>query len=192
MSKHFLLSVLFSLWVGMDCAATFAYQADGETEEYAAYSLVLDSEMKGFNPRCTKLVILNDYPAWDGHTRGVHYGLLRYLKEGIQQDFEAKNKQPHKLKNLFDVSCPYLLVSVEECQELAKRKNNKEYKAKCADLSWSVTLSRVGFSHAMDQALVYVGIHSSRGVGYGRGDYYLLSKEDGEWKIQQKVGAFKT
>jgi hypothetical protein len=187
MYKRLLLLILILLLsdpVGARCAAALANQRDSDAEEYAVYSALID---KVYAREGAKLVILADYPSWDVHAREGHQylrTLMPSVPEEMRNDYEARNKRAYRLKERLNVKVPYLLVSVKGCRELSRSRERKEYRALCPDLSWSMTLSRVGFNGEKNQAVVYVGIRC-RGL-CGSGEYLLLEKEEGAWEIRER------
>ena len=181
-----LLSIILLLCAsgGAGGATVLTAQAAPDAEEYSVYSALLEKEFARGGP---PLVILADYPSWDAYARGgAQYlrTLMPSVPEEVRDDFEAKNRRPYRLRDQLRAGVPYVLVSLEECRELLRRQKRKEYKARCPSLSWSMTLSRVGFSAGRDRAVVYVGIRC-RGL-CGSGEYFLLTKESGAWEIRER------
>ena len=179
-----LLILLLSDPATIKCAAIPINQTDSDAEEYAVYSALI---AKVYAREGSKLVILADYPSWDVHAREGHQylrTLMPSVPQEVRNNYEARNKQPYRLQAQFKIGVPYVLVSVKECRELRQKRKKSEYKTRCPDLTWSMTLSRAGFNVERDQAVVYVGI--SCGGLCGSGEYFSLRKVKGIWEIRER------
>ena len=81
----------------------------------------------------------------------------------------------------------YTLLSQEELAKISSQPNWNEILAeKYPGSSGYLLFSRVGFNRTLDQAVIYVG--QVAGPLMGSGSYYLLEKQNGEWKILKVIG----
>ena len=81
----------------------------------------------------------------------------------------------------------YILFSLEDMQGLFGENQNgwDIFYTRYPEAPGIITVSKVGFNLAADQALVYLGIQSHWLAGSGT--YFLLVKKDGVWEIDQSV-----
>lgn len=158
------------------------------TDEYEVYSSLLGKR--------TKKVLIEDqtmgYPSDQSKAQiAAHEEWLAEYMPGLQQntvtDYISKNKDSHHLENLFKLKVETLLVSPSEIKKVYE---------KHAGVPWQIsdeypgsegvfTFSSVGFNSERTQALVHMGI--SCGWLCGEGNFYLLAKENGVWKVQKKI-----
>jgi hypothetical protein len=100
-------------------------------------------------------------------------GVLKYLKKtkNIDNDlirsFERNNNNLMTLDSniIFDFNFIW----------------NKQYEAS-NEINYygKITVSRIGFNKEQTRAMMYIGIMSE---GVGKGDYYIVEKENNKWKI---------
>jgi hypothetical protein len=158
-------------------------------EEYRVYATVLGKE-KG-------MLVIGDTTNMDEDSKNIKRleargfePFLKQIKPETMTDFLAKNDESKPLVKKFSTDIDYTFISTEELKE------NFAYKFD-GDMNWETfrekypkagnlyTLSRVGFGHDGGQALVFV-TNWCRSL-CGEGNYYLLEKENCEWKIVNKV-----
>lgn len=194
MRKFFcsLLAIVF-------CSAAFssasrssvATQADSETEEYAVYSALLNEKMIGER---TKLVVIKEETIAvdlkdDPVGRDSKYVIERLspLSQATLDDYQTKNGESRSLTRNFDLKVNYVLLSKTENDVIFKEGPGgwKAFYEKYPDSSGYVGFSRVGFNRKMNQALVYV-VHGCGGL-CGTGNYVLLVKENGLWKVHKEL-----
>ena len=144
--------------------------------------------------RCIKLIVIRDQTsASDFAGEDVSNTLssvARQIPGGVAQetlaDFQANNKQSHRLSNSFNLKADYVLVSREELAPLFRNGSDwTAFYAKYPGSQGAMTLSRVGFNPEKNQALVYVG--NQRGGKSGAGHYFLLAKQGADWIVQHQV-----
>lgn len=118
----------------------------------------------------------------------------KYVKESLQNlsedtlsDFKTRNDSPYPLKASMILGPRYLLFSEKDKQELFQINQSgwDVFYNRYPEAPGIMALSRVGFNEQMNQALVYLGIQSDWLAGSG--NFYLLTKIDGEWVIDQQV-----
>jgi len=111
------------------------------------------------------------------------------LSDATLEDFRAKNQEPHPVGSGLKLDVNVVLISQAEMTEIFQDSDGWDtFYDRYPDSQGVMTLSRVGFNAAMDQALVYVGnqSHWLAGAGY----FLLLSKIDGRWTIQSEMMAW--
>jgi hypothetical protein len=200
--KHILVIVLPLLLAA--CAATS--QTNGlitkkdseiievsEPEEYMIYSALINQK---YIRNDVRLIVISDRTF--AHTVGTNSldktlefisKKLNISEQDLLKDFLMKNQQSYKLKAQFDIKVKYVLVNEEEKSQLSQSGNFwSAFDEKYPNAQGILSLSRVGFNHAMSRALVYIGNNGSASTGAGY--YVLLVKSDGKWVIQVETMAW--
>jgi hypothetical protein len=96
-----------------------------------------------------------------------------------------RNETPGQLSPDMQLGVDYVLLSEEELAEITSQQNWHEIMAdKYGSMGYTV-FSRVGFNTSLDQAVLYVG--DVQGPLMGAGYYYMLEKENGEWKLTGEI-----
>jgi hypothetical protein len=163
---------------------------DPDAEETAVYAAIVRKRF--FSTGIERLVI--DAETSTGHSSSSLGETLDYVKQSLPhllddtlEDFESRNQGARTLRADLQLGKPYVLVTQDEMSAIfADRTGGWDaFYAKYPNSQGSITLSRVGFNRAMDQALVYVGHQQdwTAGIGY----YYLLAKKDGAWIIEAEI-----
>lgn len=168
-----------------------------DREEYEVYSALI---VKGFDliASCFKsfseiqLIVIDDHTDTDDEYGDDLEETLQWVSDHIPavdsatlNDFKLKNDQSYPLGNYFDLPVKVLLFSDEEMKEIFDDSGWSEFYERYPSAQGIMSVSRVGFNVARDQALVYVG--SSCDWLYGAGYYVLLTKKNGIWTIQDEV-----
>jgi len=106
--------------------------------------------------------------------------------------FLARNAQSQPLRPEMSLGAPYVLMTDLELQQLfdpppeaGVEAGWPAFYARYPDAHGIITLSRVGFNAAGDQALVYVGNQSAE-LG-GEGIYFLLNRVGTDWLVDQQA-----
>ena len=112
---------------------------------------------------------------------------LTELEPETLADFKKQNDVSHTLKTSMILGSRYILFSLEDMQGLFGENQNgwDIFYTRYPEAPGIITVSKVGFNLAADQALVYLGIQSHWLAGSGT--YFLLVKKDGVWEIDQSV-----
>jgi len=161
-------------------------QADPDTEEYAVYNALLESEFKGDS--IDQILIID-------HTRVNKSELLEKDLSEFQENiplapelvasFKERNQQPYPLKPGLNFGLEYQLLTQEEVDELHPLDEASGWKLlyeKYPNSYGFVYLSRVGFNADFSQALVYISAyHYEQPI---EGGYYLMTKQDGRWVVE--------
>lgn len=95
------------------------------------------------------------------------------------EDFVRVNKTKWRLREKFDISLPYQLISAEEIIPFNNKEDWGDFYKKHPDSGGFMDLSAVGFNADWTVAIVSIG----RWCGglCGEGVYYILQKKDGKW-----------
>ncbi|HEY0763366.1 MAG TPA: hypothetical protein VGD61_13435 [Pyrinomonadaceae bacterium] len=171
-------------------------RVDASAEEYAVYSAVIAEMFAGdrvtFDTQAKiKLLVIKDLTDTDVLTdyreqNEVYFGrMFPTLAAGVVKDYKARNKQPVRLKDSFDLNIKHLVVKKEKIEKIfAGRGWWQEFYKIYPDSGGLIVLSRVGFSRAMNQALVYIQ-HGCGGL-CGTGHYVLLEKSGDRWQVVKR------
>jgi len=154
-------------------------------EEYKVYMAALGENREPF--------VIRDKSDMDKESKNIdRYSVREFLKELIPEtieDFQAKNKETAQLKKKFPTNINYTLIKIDELKEFFAYEFDGEmdweaFYKKYPKSGGLYTFSRVGFSQNGQQALLFV-TNWCRSL-CGEGNYYLLKKENGEWKVINK------
>ena len=108
------------------------------------------------------------------------------LAPELVDSFMERNQQPHQIEPRLDLGLEYQLLTQEQIDELRpldEASGWKLFDEKYPNTVGFIYLSRVGFSADLSQALVY--FEWSRYEQSILGGYFLMSKQDGLWVIEQ-------
>jgi phage pi2 protein 07 len=196
MSKY--LWVLVVIFLFASCAdspmISISSQHGSETEEYAVYDTLIKQR---YVRDQVEQIVIKDQTSLDNFNDDELERILQQvtlkliaLQKTTFNDFQAKNKEPHRLDESFNLSVNYVLISKAEEDELLYQRADGwvAFYKKYPKSQGVMTLSRVGFNPEMNQALVYVGNQS--GPKTGAGYYMLLARENGNWVIKDRYGAW--
>lgn len=184
MKKYLLLTVATILCF---TPAVMPQRAGGASaEEYAVYSVVI-AEI--FSDRQEKSVVITDRTSSDSTTDGFSDRDQEYFKrmfptltEGVDKDYKARNKIPARLKDAFELKMRHVVLTKPEIDRIFKGNGSWDDFYKMYPTSVGIiSLSRVGFSASMNQALVYID-HGCGGL-CGTGHYVLLEKSADGWRV---------
>ena len=159
----------------------------GLADEYSVYSALIKSVYQGDH---IQTIVIQNNTDVDKQIAGVDE--LQYVQrelkgvtQAIVDDFTARNRQVLTLEQRFDSSAKIVLIKQADIQAIFKKGGWNEFYRQYPNSQGTLVLSRVGFNPAVDQALIYAGNESNYLAGAGF--YYLLAKENGEWKIIQQL-----
>lgn len=166
-------------------------------EEYAIYSVLLNRISRSPEDGGEiQLLVINDQTSVDEVTDHSPEEVFKMYKEALTptlsaalRDYKSKNEQPRHLTKSFDLKFDYALVSKEEFGGFFKGKNLREdwdsFYRKYPNSPGYISLSRVGFSPDMTQAVVYM--EYTCGGLCADGSYAILYQENGEWKEVKRI-----
>lgn len=168
-------------------------QADLKAEEYAIYSLIINSMYSGNGEK--SVVVFNQtttyalpYSSLDEALINVRERTVGDITTEVFEDFLNKNKLPAVLTDEFSVGVQCVLLGKEDLNSIFQVGNgwidfNSRYPGQAL-----LEFSRVGFNPEMIDALVYTS--SRGGPKTGQGNYVTLTKTNGGWTIRQKIEAW--
>ncbi len=160
-----------------------------EPEEYAVYSSLLNQMFT--NEKTNQLVIENLTSADDFQPIQKRKKGLSSLSKEIIEDSITKNTKSYELSDKFNSEANVKLLGGSEREELFKKLNENYYEwGKVFRQKYPaggvtiISLSRVGFNAEKSQALVFTDYQC--GWTCGEGNYVLLTKKEGQWKVKKK------
>jgi hypothetical protein len=177
---------------------------DDQDDDYAVYSQVIGHEY--VREGVKRIVIREDTVMRDQprpRTGNAQYGKEFYdaVANETHLDYDQKNKSPKVLDQKRFFSKVYVaIISEAEYDRIfsvgsAKKAGNgklvkgtvewEEFNQLYPKSQGIMSLSQIGFNPSKTQALVYVG--NVCGGRCGIGDFFLLRKESGKWRVQTQL-----
>jgi hypothetical protein len=166
-----------------------------EAEQYAVYSTLLDRY--SFDKNRTLLVIINQTHSEELQndlppeliselTSNLVKSLRSLALQKTIDNYFDRNKQSEILRERFVTVRKYKLISPEEVKRYFREGGGgwDAFYRKYPKSTGLISLSRVGFNTAGNQAVVYV--ERDCGLLCGTGTYYSLAKKDGKWAVVQE------
>jgi hypothetical protein len=169
-------------------------------EDYAIYSLVLQTH---FAKDGVERIVLGDHTLMDfppimmGMTQFGGSEDAKTIRESAAketlEDYERRNKSSIALGNKFSLKAPLVLMSAAERDRVfmvtgegkkraARPKAMEAFQKLYPKAPGFMHISRIGFNAGRTQAFLYAGYVC--GGLCGSGYIFLLTKENGKWKIQ--------
>lgn len=181
-------------------AMQYSAQEKLQSDEYAVYAALIKRiyvEDVPKEKRVDLLVIEEATSLQDRVAKDLDVALrgwsnqLRPLDEEMIGDLKAKNKQPLRLKPLFDIPLRYAIVSKEELTNSFGDSSNpadawERFYQRYPNSAGLISLSRVGFNHGISKALVY--LERACGPSCAEGRVVFLTKEKEHWAVQSVLG----
>jgi hypothetical protein len=131
-----------------------------------------------------KIVILNEnieitYTTQDNNRNNVY----RYLKrtKSIDNDLLISFKRNNHKQMILDKNIVFDFNFIWS--------GTSEYNNDPVNYYGIITFSKIGFNEEQTKAIIYIGIMME---GDGRGNYYILEKEDNHWEIKNIIGGWIT
>ena len=162
------------------------------TDDYAIYSVAL-TDLYG-KPKIERIVLIDQTstgfpPGMAATTQfgGKAQPLLKDFPKVAKDDFEARNKthakiEADKVKTSFEI----VLLDADAARKLVEGGDTwKGFREKYPNSPGITLISRPGIDADKSHALLYVG--NSCDMLCGGGTLIFLSKENGEWKVANKV-----
>jgi len=160
--------------------------ANIDKEEQAVYSYFVAENSKALILQDTSTNIAGDDPQQT--IDFIKSGLKGVSNETLDSYLE-RNKQPGQLSSTMNLGVDYVLLSRDELANITSQPNWGEVlNEKYPGTHGYIIFSRVGFNHAFDQAVIYVG--NVGGPMMGAGYYYLMGKQNGRWLMKEQVMAW--
>lgn len=193
MSKNIIFKLsLFLIVIFSQFNISFSQTSADLIEEYKIYDVLLEEMFIG---EFTEQLVIEKFTEPNNLYIDYPKSHNRYLSrfKDTAKDFIEKNKKPFELENKFNVKVKINLLYGDERKKLFVELNATYYSdewGKILSEKYSksgnqiLTLSRVGFNNKKTKALLHLGYQCGRTCG--EGNYILLVKKDGKWKIKKK------
>jgi len=157
-----------------------------EAEEYAVYSDMIRENPIGYD--LGSIIVIREQTV-----RGDTEMLQRTLEEDrrlpakLVDSYRSRNAKSYTLGRNLDLEQDYALMPEEDFQKIFSQQGleGEKFPAKYPESGGAVFFSRVGFGAKGDEALVEMGFRCD-GL-CGAGGLYLLTKEDGSWKVKDTL-----
>ncbi len=191
MLKNTILKLsLFLIIILFQSNALYSQTSANFAEEYEVYNGLLEEMFIG---EFTEQLVIEKYTKPNDLYIDYPKSHNKYISRfnDTAKDFMEKNKKSIELENKFNVKVKMNLLYGEERKKLFDELNANYFeweKVFAENYSKSgnqiLTLSRVGFNVKKTKALLHLGYQC--GWTCGEGNYILLIKKDGKWKIKKK------
>jgi hypothetical protein len=165
-----------------------------EEEEYAVYAALINDNSR--EEKANHLLVIREQPVlWDGSIPDEKETFFADLKKSAPalmaetvDDLRARSTEQFVFTRRFNIKHRYVLISEQEINATFDKMGRgwEKFYRKYPGSEGFVTFSRVGFNRDRTQALVYQAY--SCGGTCGGGTYYLLTKENGIWKVKGTIG----
>jgi hypothetical protein len=161
-------------------------QEDIEKEEQAVYAFFAGDKETPLILQNTSTGISDD----DARTTIENLkGSLPGVSKATIDNYIERKTQPAQLSPDMNLGMAYTLLSQQELAKITSQPNWNEILAeKYPGSNGYLIFSHAGFNRTLDQAVIYVG--QVAGPMMGSGSYYLLEKQNGEWKIKKEIGVW--
>lgn len=161
-------------------------QAEVEKEEQAVYAFFARGKETALILQNTSTGISDD----DARTTIENLkGSLPGISKATIDNYIERNTQPAQLSPDMNLGVEYTLLSQQELANITRQPNWHEILAeKYPGSNGYFIFSHVGFNRTLDQAVIYVG--QVAGPLMGSGSYYLLEKQNEEWKVKKEIGVW--
>jgi hypothetical protein len=191
MQKAFVLLALLLCSCGPGVPkATVTPSPKIEAEEYAVYSALIRQNPIGYDLGSSFVVresTTADLDMFERTLENVHG-----LPSSLVDSYRSRNAASYTLDSNLDIEQDYALMPQEVFDEILGKRASRwtDFEAKYPGASGFILFSRVGFNADGDQALADMGYRC--GDLCGAGGTYLLTKEDGNWKVQETLMAWQS
>jgi hypothetical protein len=163
-------------------------------EEYVVISAYLDTiKISPEDGKAVKRLVINQSTADAGQSclpSEIAQFYPRIASERLQPafaDLQDKSKTLHQLSNKFSSKYPYSMPSRKDLDRLFAKDDElfdgwKNFYKQYPDSSGYLSFSRVGFNADKTMAIFFRTM--SCGILCASGDYYVLERVDGVWKVK--------
>lgn len=179
----FALYAIICLW-RLDVVQPVAAQIEVSEDEYVVYSDVL---RQIYSSEKISLIVILDKTQPSKYispnildNRLLAQRLAPLTKETLD-DFLGRNREKSVLSRKFRIDKLYDLVTREEVDQTIRSGGPDAFRARFTGSFGYIEFSRVGFNREMNQAVVFTSTWCGRLCGSG--DLWVLTKENGVWKI---------
>ena len=190
MKQRVLLLALLVFFVLVNCRLVTGLGSGsqaGLADEYAVYSALIKSVSQDDSAQTIVIHATTEVDKQMAGAKELQYVQteLKGVTQALVDDFTARSRQVLTLEQRFDLRSKVVLLTQAEIQAIFKKGGWDEFYRQYPNSHGTLVLSRVGFNASVDQALVYASSQSHPLAGAGF--YYLMAKENGEWKIKQQL-----
>ncbi len=181
---------LIVLILGFGCSSEKTPVFSGAVE-YRVYNALIENLLVASPdiPKASLLAILNQTEPGYLPNENQLSNLIKMnlqLSGDIITDYETKNGKSTPLTDLFQLSKPHLLLDDEKTKAVFMKDPSHFWDSFFKEREGAkgiIRVSQVGFNADKTQALVYVGYQC--GDKCGQGNFVLLVKEKGQWKVNK-------
>ncbi len=172
-----------------------------DPEEYAVFSALLKAQ---YPAKAPQILVIDDWtPSSEREPNIGFVGGLTPMGAGrpavqpeTAADFESKGMHSFRLERKFGSDLSYVLVPESDLRDIFHPDANgkvgsqpwRDFYEKYPGAQGIMSLSRVGFNKAKNEALIYV--INQWGLVGGSAFYYVLVKRQGVWKVEKRVLVF--
>jgi hypothetical protein len=153
-------------------------------EEYPVLDALLNSLAVGD----IKMLVIGDHTvSFGSETDSAAIASRLGVPKEVVEDYAAKNKSETPLEERFDLTVDYVLLSDEDFDRIFSAEDHggwDRFYRKYPKSAGYIQVSRPGFNKDKTLALVYLG--NQRNWLAGTGEYIVLEKSDGAWKIKTR------
>ena len=181
-----LLTILFC------CSFNILAQEEIDAQEYEVYNAWLE---KAFITSDTKQIFIIKSTFYDDldynfdTSEGKQFSAK--LQSSTRKNYKLRNRKSFKLKNNFFVKPTVNLIINEDYGNYLGSDSPYPDLAKKFGAEYRISFSSVGFSKDKNQALVHINYRSNTIPKFTFGYLYLLSKENGEWIVKQRMKSWE-
>lgn len=180
-----LLTILFC------CSFNVLAQEEIDAQEYEVYNAWIE---KSFINSETKQIFITKFTFYDDLNYSFDSSdkkrFFSQLQSSTRKDYKLRNRKSFEMKNNFLVK-PIVNIIEEDRIELFGKNSPYPDLAKRFGAEYRISFSRVGFNKNKNQALVHVVFRSNTSLKYMFGYLFLISKENGEWIIKQRIKSWE-
>lgn len=181
-----LLSILFC------CSFNTFAQQEIDSQEYEVYKAWLE---KAFITSDTKQIFILNFTSYEDLKFSLGSSdkklLFSQLQSSTRKDYKLRNRKSFEMKDNFRVNPVVNIINDEERGNYLGSDSPYPDLAKKFGAEYRISFSRVGFNKKKNQALVNINYKSNTIPKYMFGYLYLLSKENGEWIIKQRMKSWE-
>lgn len=153
-------------------------------EEYPVLDAVLNSMATGD----IKMLVIGEHTvSFGGESDSAAIAERLNIPLDVVQDYAAKNKTEATIEERFTVNVDYALLGDDDFDHIFSAEDNggwDRFYRKYPKSAGYIQVSRPGFNAEKTLALVYVG--NQRNWLSGGGEYVVLEKVDGVWKVKTR------
>jgi hypothetical protein len=155
-----------------------------DIEEEAVYSALINANPTGYLSGSPVLIAKESIP---NAVTGIDYLSIKAptLKDDTLSDYISLNRQIGIINLPLKLDESYTYFSIAEFAPLIMDESWEKIHQKYPETKVYTSFSKIGFSHEIDQALVYM--LQLCGSKCGVGNLYLMIRTDDGWKIESTV-----